>query len=143
RGNCEGDRRQVFTLTTVAQSPQFQNPTLRMLGTGWRLSGIYRLSTGPFLTINTGLDRLLSGQAGNQRPYQVLGDPFGDRDSLTNYLNPAAFAQPATGSMGNMRQRNIVGPGTWQLDMALSRNFQFREKQDLEFRTEAFNVTNS
>jgi len=143
RGNCEGDRRQVFNLTAVTQSPQFQNPTLRMLGTGWRLSGIYRLSTGSFMTVNTGLDRLLSGQAANQRPNQVLGDPFGDRDSLTNYLNPAAFAQPATGTMGNMRQRNIVGPGMWQLDLALSRNFAFREKQELEFRAEAFNVTNS
>jgi hypothetical protein len=130
-------------LTAVASTPQFVNSTLRVLASGWRLSGIYKRSTGSFMTITTGLDRLLSGQAGNQRPNQVLENPYGDRNSLTSYLNPSAFAQPALGTIGNMRASNIAGPGTWQLDMALSRVFQFREAQRVEFRAEAFNVTNS
>ena len=114
-----------------------------MLGTGWQLSGIYRWSTGRYLTISTGLDRLLSGQSGNQRPVQVLENPYGDRHSLTKYLNPNAFVQPALGTMGNMGPYNVEGPGTWQLDLGLSRSFQFRERQKLELRAEAFNVTNS
>jgi len=95
------------------------------------------------MTINTGLDRLLSGQAGNQRPNQILENPYGDRNSVTNYLNPNAFAQPALGTIGNMGATNIEGPGNWQFDLALSRIFQVRETQRLEFRAEAFNVTNS
>ncbi len=143
RGNCESDRRHIFNLTAVASTPQFANPTLRLLATGWRVSGIYRRSTGSYLTLTTGLDRLLSGAAANQRPNQVLDNPYGDRESTRNYLNPNAFAQPALGTMGNMRPANIEGPGTWQFDMALSRVFQPRENQRLEFRAEAFNVTNS
>ena len=143
-GNCNGsDQRQVFNLTAVAPSPRFSNPTLRMLGTGWQLSSIYRWRTGQFFTINTGLDRALSGQAGSQRANQILGNPYGDRDSLTNYLNPNAFAQPALGMIGNMRPFNIEGPGSWQLDLGLARSFQVRENQRLEFRAETFNVTNS
>jgi hypothetical protein len=143
-GNCQNsDRRQVFNMTAVAPTPQFANTTARLLGSGWQLSGIYRWQTGRFYTITTGLDRLLSGQAGNQRPVQVLENPYGDRHSLTNYLNPAAFVQPALGTMGNMRPFNVEGPGYWQLDIGLSRSFQFRESQKLEFRAEAFNVTNS
>jgi hypothetical protein len=95
------------------------------------------------LTINTGLDRLLSGDAGNQRPDQIVGDPYSDRNSVNRYLNPNAFTQPALGTIGNMRPYNIEGPGFWQFDVALSRNFQLREAQKLEFRGEAFNVTNS
>ena len=73
---------------------------------------------------------------------QVLVDSYGDK-SLTNYLNPAAFALPPIGSLGNMRPRNVEGPSTWQFDMALSRIFRFRETQRLEVRGEAYNVTNS
>ena len=47
------------------------------------------------------------------------------------------------GALGNMRPNNIVGPTSWQLDMAVSRNFQVTEGQSLEFRGEAFNLTNS
>jgi hypothetical protein len=141
-GNCDSDRRQVFNATAVASSPQFANRALHMLASGWQLSGIYRRSTGKFLTLTTGLDRVLSGTAGNQRPVQILEDPYLDRDSLT-YLNPKAFAQPALGTIGNMRTGNVEAPGTWQLDLGLSRTFQFKESQKLEFRAEAFNVTNS
>jgi hypothetical protein len=143
-GNCgNSDRRHLFNMTVVASTPTFANPTLRMVGTGWQLSGIYRVSTGKYLTVSTGLDRALSGEAGNQRPNQILEDPFGDKNSLTRYLNPNAFAQPALGTIGNMRPFNILGPGTWQLDLALSRTFRPRETQRLELRAEVFNVTNS
>ena len=90
------------------------------------------------------MDRALDTVA-NQRPNQILGDPYDDRSSgpLTRYLNPAAFAQPAFGTYGNMGPLNIHGPRTWQFDTALSRIFKVREAQTLEFRAEAYNLTNS
>jgi hypothetical protein len=141
RGNCEGDRRHIFNMTAVAQTPQFANATLRALATGWRLSGIYKKSSGSWLTVLSGTDRCLCGVA-NQRAQQVLENPYGNK-SLTNYLNPATFAAPALGSLGNMSPRNIEGPGTWQFDVALSRTFRIRENQRLEARAEAYNLTNS
>jgi hypothetical protein len=104
------------------------------------------------LNVVTGQDRALNGYlgmaasatglAGGQRTNQVLGNPYGDRSSVSHYLNAAAFAQPALGTYGNMRPFSIEGPGYWQIDMALSRTFQIREMQKLEFRAEAFNLTN-
>jgi hypothetical protein len=143
KGNCPADRRHVFNMTATAQTPRFSNSAMRVLVSDWRLSGIFRASTGRYLTIFTGLDRALTGDASVQRVNQILGDPYGDRSSLTRYLNPTAFAQPDLGRISNMSPNNIAGPGTWQFDMALSRTFQVRENQRLEFRGEAFNVTNS
>jgi len=128
-------------MTAVAQTPQFANPTVRVLATGWRLSGIYKKSSGSWLSVTSGTDRCLCGVA-NQRAQQVLENPYGNK-SLTNYLNPATFAPPALGSLGNMSPRNIEGPGTWQFDVALSRTFRIRETQRLEARAEAYNLTNS
>ncbi len=129
--------------TAVLTTPQFANSTMRAVVSGWRVSGIYRWSSGQYLTVNTGRDLLLTGQAGNQRVNQVLASPYGDSDSVTDFLNPNAFAQPATGIPGNMGRNSIEGPRTWQFDMALSRAFQVKESQRVELRFEAFNVTNS
>jgi hypothetical protein len=141
RGNCDADRRQIFNMTAVAQTPSFGNVALRRVASGWRLSGIYRYSTGSFLSVSSGLDRALSG-VGGQRANQILVDPYGDK-SLTNYLNPRAFAQPATGTLGNVGSRSVEGPGTWQFDLSLSRIFGLGESQRIEARAEAYNLTNS
>ena len=141
RGNCASDVRQIVNVTTVAQTPQFSNSAVHAIATGWKVSGIFRATTGNFLTVTSGVDRQLTG-AGGQRPLQVLGNPYGDK-SLKNYLNPAAFALPALGTLSPMGKGNIQGPGNWNLDMSLSRVFQVRENQRLEARAEAYNVTNS
>jgi hypothetical protein len=143
RGNCKDvDRRQIFNLTGVYPFGQFHRPIIGKLASGWQAAGIFRASTGDFMTIATGLDRALNGQAGAQRPNQILANPYGDRSSISHYLNPAAFAQPDPGTFGNMRPFNIEGPGYWQIDMALARTFQVREAQKVELRAEAFNLTN-
>ena len=83
------------------------------------------------------------GNSGTQRPNQVDAHAYGDRKSLTNYFNKAAFATTAAGTYGNVGAFSVIGPGFWEWDEAVSRQFRIRETQTLEFRAEAFNVTNS
>ena len=97
------------------------------------------------MNITTNQDRSLNsvtGSGGGQRVNQILGNPYGTK-TVGNYLNPAAFALPAMGTLGNTGVASVAGPGYWQFDAALSRSFQVREMQKIEFRAEAFNLTNS
>jgi hypothetical protein len=144
RGNCavaSTDRRQVFNLSAVAATPQFSNSVLHAVGTGWRFSPILKILAGDYLTATTTQDLSLNGIAG-QRVNQVIANPYGNK-SIKNYVNPLAFALPGSGTFGNAGRSAIRGPGTWQFDVALTRSFQIREAQRLEFRAEAFNLTNS
>ena len=144
RGNCRQtgqDRRHLFNFTAVAESPKFSNRTLNMVASGWRLSPLVRISSGPALTITSGTDIALNSIA-NQRPNQILGDPYLDKKGL-RYFNPAAFAVPAPGNLGNVGLGSVRGPKVWQFDAALSKTFPVGEAKRVEVRAEAFNVTNS
>ena len=50
---------------------------------------------------------------------------------------------PAPGTYGNMGVGTLRGPGFWDWSQTVSRRFQVAEGQQVEFRAEAFNVTNS
>jgi carboxypeptidase family protein len=145
RGNCvtaaQRDRRHLFNLSAVAEIPNFSNRTLKIIGSGWRFSPIFRILSGEYMTITTNQDRALTAITG-QRVNQILGNPYGTK-AFDNYLNSRAFELPAMGTLGNVGIGSIAGPGTWQFDTAVSRTFQVTERQKLEIRAEAFNVTNS
>jgi len=144
RGNCwavAADRRHVFNLSAVAETPRFANRALNAAASGWKFSPIFKILSGGYLSITTNQDRALNGVA-NQRVNQLMANVYGDK-TPSKYLNPAAFALPAFGAFGNSGAGSVRGPGTWQFDLAVSRTFQIREAQKLDFRAEAFNVTNS
>jgi hypothetical protein len=141
RGNCELDRRHNFNMSTVYETPQFSNTTLRVLGSGWRVSGIVRLLSGAALTVISGVDQALSGTS-DQRPDQLLPSVYASNKSVDQWLNPAAFAMPALGTYGNVGSQSVRGPGRIRIDMGLTRTFNVRERQSLEFRAEAFNLPN-
>jgi hypothetical protein len=44
---------------------------------------------------------------------------------------------------GNMGPNALYGPGFWRDDINLAKTFKFTEKVGLEFRAEAFNLTNT
>ena len=100
-----------------------------------------KLLSGQYFDVAAGTDRALTGAAG-QRANQVLADPFVPDRTAGQWLNPNAFAIPANGTYGTMGAMSIRGPRSTQIDMGLTRSFQIRERQSLQFRWEAFNVPN-
>ena len=45
--------------------------------------------------------------------------------------------------LGATGRNNIPGPAFWNFDLALAKEFRVREQHRIEFRAEAFNLTNS
>ena len=74
-GNCAADRLRNLSLTASIQLPQLDNSVMRAALSDWRLLGGFRATTGPWLTITTGADIALNGQAGTQRANQLRDDP--------------------------------------------------------------------
>jgi hypothetical protein len=118
---------------------------------GWVLSGITRASTGFPVTLSTSADNSLQGSNPNGvnnrfldlpdyngAPLEINSNP---RNGLS-YFNSAAFTSNAIGTLGNAGRRSFHGPGIFNTDLALLRNFQIGESKVLQFRLETFNLFN-
>jgi hypothetical protein len=142
-GTFSSDRRHLFNLTVVAETPKFNNRSLRAIASGWQFAPIYRISSAAWLTVTmTPPDRQFSGTS-NQRPVQALSNTLCASPNSACWISPAAFSLPAPGTLSTMNRANVPGPNFWQFDLALSRNFPIHEAMRLQVRAEAFNLTNS
>ena len=151
RGNCNiSDQRQLVNLSVVASVPKFTNKALRLLASDWQVAPIMKLKSAQFYTATIGsVDQALNGEGG-QRAQKVAGvDPYQtNRNNCTNapcvsWANPAAYALPALGSLGNVPNFSLKGPGVFQFDMALSRTFPlWSEHRTVQIRAESFNLPN-
>src|SRR5262249_52973150 len=144
RSNCSSDHRQQINISGVLTSPTIRNHWLGILANGWQAAPIFHWSTGNLTSVTYGTDVALTG-AGNQRAQQILANVYADK-TVTNYLNLNAFLPPAQAPAGiyaGTRPFTVSGPNVMNIDLALSRNFKFRERHTLTFRAEAFNMPNS
>src|SRR5207244_12574365 len=114
-------------------------------------SCILKLTSCNSIRVTSGIDTTLTGTTDNGRANQVIADAFLPNKSKDGWLNINAFAVPtqATGlcsdvtlSCGYGNGAQLRGPGLINLDLGLTRRFQVREGQSLEFRAEAFNAPN-
>lgn len=70
--------------------------------------------------------------------------------NINCWYNPLAYALPALASgqqnahlFGNAMRGTLRGPDSKNLDFSLFKNFTFAEAFKVQFRAEAFNVTNT
>ena len=140
RGVCDQDRTHIGVFVAGVQTPHVAS-ALRAAFSDWRISGILSARSGQPLNVIAGQDRAFSGIQ-NQRVDQVLPNPYGNK-TLNNWLNPAAFALPEPGTLGNFKRNSLRAPGYWSVDSALSRIVPFGNGRTLELRVETFNLFNT
>ena len=145
RGNCpSADTRLIFNQSFVAQSPHFSGNLLKEILLGdWQPSVSAIVQSGLDFSPLMILDFSGSGNGLTQRPSLLPGaDPYCHPKGRDCWLNPASFVPPAPYTFGNVGNNSLFGPGSIIVNTALSRIFQIREGQQLEFRWEVFNVPN-
>ncbi|MFN7995603.1 MAG: TonB-dependent receptor [Bryobacteraceae bacterium] len=144
-------RKNILTADYVYQLPfgrgrkfgsNMNRATDLVLG-GWELTGILSASSGSPFTVNIGRDIANVGARSiSQRP-DLVGDPYaGAHTAPDMWINKAAFAEPAPYTFGNLGRNTLIGPGFAQFDFGGYKNFTITERIALQFRFEAFNLTN-
>jgi hypothetical protein len=126
---------------------------------GWQMTDILQARSGDPLTMNYSPDTYSNNQVSGlitidgrntYRPNLVPGNPIKNSSWAYNsgiggiqYLNPSAYSVPQpTAPFGNSPRNAVRGFDFWQLDTGLTKDFPFTAKAHVQFRAEAFNLTN-
>jgi hypothetical protein len=150
------DRRHVGAVNYSYDIPKLglilHNKAIGIIADNWTLSGITGFSTGapftPTFTTTNALD--ITGSPNETPRINVVSNPYANVPAGTPglphgqlWFNPAAFAEPAIGSIGTAGVNVMYGPAFMNWDMSLARRIPLRhESQSLQLRVEAFNVFN-
>jgi hypothetical protein len=115
---------------------------------GWQLSGITTVMSGApqsvTLSLSSGSANNWSGSPTDAVRTNLVGNPVMPKDQRTFSLNvnPAAFALPPAGTLGNASKAVFRGPGRNNWDISTFKNFMVTERLRAQFRFEAYNVFN-
>ena len=149
KGLSDWDRRNIYTMSVVYELPFGQGkhfltsgPGKWVLG-GWQLNGLWSWESGLPLDISMSPSSL--NAPGNINRPNVNGPVqiFGGIGPGTLYFDTSKFSLPAAGTFGNLGRNVLHGPGINTFDASVFRRFPIRERLNMEFRAEAFNLTNT
>jgi hypothetical protein len=158
----------VYELPFGKQGNSFAHHLIR----GWQVNGIFSANqTRPFTVGGSGLNAVANSQTADQIKADVQnlggigpGDPYYDPTaflSVNSALNPNSRAavngvcqhldangnvtstSAANDCYGNSGRNILRGPSWVNLDFSVFRQFKVTEQSNVEFRWEAFNLTNT
>ena len=123
---------------------------LDQIAGGWRLSSLFQWHSGvPFTPViqtsiagyaDPGLASSIA--AGSYLYPQLVGSPYISTPA-GRVFNPAAFADPAYGTFGNLGRNTLVGPGFSNVDLSISKEFPLHwEGVKIEIRADAYDLFN-
>lgn len=166
-GQSDFDTRHVFIANYLYELPFLRNSHSfagKLLG-GWQVSGIVQFQTGQPFSIAKGNDYAGVGQDGNMQGtgaggqfwimnatpsivHQIAANGSGDNKywfTTTDSSGNLLFSQPGKNTF-NMQPagfRNVLhNPGFDNWNAGLFKRFSFTERTGMQFRAEAFDVTN-
>ncbi len=147
RGPADYDLKHVFNASGVWQLPgHVSNKFANFFVGGWNMTSIVAWRSGFPFTVFSGQDNARTGQ-GSQRGDLTGVSPYLSNDGhgaiAAQYLNKAAFVVNALGTYGQLGRNTFRGPGSFNTDLGLHKDFVVREGMKFQFRFESFNLFNN
>ncbi len=156
-GLCDSDVRQIFHFSGGYELPfgrgrrflSGARGVVNQLAGGWIINWILTLQDGQPFTVSCSV-ATVSGLG--CFALLVPGEnPIGGPHNVDQWVNPAAFANPPAATAVGQTDfaplggdpTQVAGPGFHRLDFSLFKDFKTSESTHLEFRCEAFNLTNT
>lgn len=115
-------------------------PAAAVIG-GWQVNGVFAAYTGRPFTV-TADGGQLNAPGNTQTADQVKADVL-KIGTPEQFYDRTAFAAVTTPRYGTTGRNTLRGPGAVNMDLSLFRNFPIGERFTLQFRAEAFNVSNT
>jgi hypothetical protein len=124
---------------------------------GWQLNTVIsKLSGTPFsitgnsVFLNPAVQDGLTDPVNQVGSYHVVsGNPWSGAGTCPlsmlscHYFDPSVFAQPALGAFGDTRRDEFRGPGIFDADFSVFRNFKLTERFTFQFQANMFGLTNT
>jgi hypothetical protein len=145
RGNSDFDQRHNFFVWSIFDVPAASGSRwVKAVTEGWRISELAAFRSGFPYTV---LAPSIGGDIVNQRAdlVSMAANPDTAAPGGRQLLNPANFAIPPAGQLGNTGRNAFRGPGLYNIDLSLSRSFPVKylgESGRLTVRADAFNFLN-
>jgi hypothetical protein len=113
---------------------------------GWRVNGVWTLQSGLPISVSSA-QNLTFSYGGDSRPDSTglkSKTPGSAKERYRQWLNPAAFTDPARFTFGNVGRflPDNRGPGLHSWDISVLKDISFNESRRLQFRGEFFNAFN-
>jgi hypothetical protein len=152
RGLSSFDRTHRFAGSAVWEIPfgrskhgESSAPTIAsaVLG-GWQLSGILAAQTGSPFTVLMSC-ATINAEGNDCRPNRLSsGELAPDQRSISHWFGQTAFVIPSPQAYGNEGRNILRGPGSTNIDLALSKSFRWGsiETRRVQVRSEFFNSLN-
>jgi hypothetical protein len=151
------DRTHMFTVGWNYEIPvgrgkavNLTNPVAHAFIGGWKFSGTFVAYSGlPFTVTGSNSSLQATGntqladqigpvkELGGLGPGQPYYDPMSFRDPLFTFQTTGVYR------FGTMGRNRLYGPGYWQLNPGIFKDFVIKEKVKAEFRAESTNITNT
>ena len=110
---------------------------------GWALHGIFQARSGLAFSVTDTAEQDLQATRSQGRPDRLC---TGKNDSASGpddiWVDISCFAHAPIGQFGNSGAGILHGPGYWNIDLGLAKDFHFDDHRFVTFKVEAFNILN-